>query len=85
MGLLVLLLEFNLECIDDVVVLTIDDDGVGFSWDSTEARSGFGTKTLTFRADLIGADIDIGPGKDSGTRVRCQYRIRTSETAVQGD
>jgi len=75
----------RLECIDDVVVLTIDDDGVGFSWDSTEARSGFGTKTLTFRADLIGADIDIGPGKDSGTRVRCQYRIRTSETAVQGD
>jgi two-component system sensor kinase FixL len=52
------------------VTLEIEDDGVGTLHGYLE-EGGLGWHIMRYRAQLIGADIHIGPGKHGGTRVRC--------------
>ncbi len=51
------------------LILTITNDGQPFP--ERPRTTGLGLKTMAFRADRIGATLDIGRGPDGGTMVRC--------------
>jgi PAS domain S-box-containing protein len=57
---------------DDHVVLSIADDGSGFSPD---AQAGMGIRVMRYRARLIGASLSIQPGPDGGTIVVCALPV----------
>lgn len=59
----------QLSC-DDVVVLTVEDDGVGLPA-NLEGKGGMGVGNMRHRARLIGATLEIAPGRSGGTRVLC--------------
>jgi signal transduction histidine kinase len=53
----------------DCFELTIQDDGRGIA--SDPRGGGMGLHIMDYRARAIGARLDIAPGKDGGTCVRC--------------
>lgn len=55
------------------LVLSIHDDGVGL--DESRPGGGAGLRTMQYRARLIGARLEIGPGTDGGTTVVCTLRL----------
>ncbi|MFP8887539.1 MULTISPECIES: HAMP domain-containing sensor histidine kinase [Streptomyces] len=58
--------ELRLRRTADGVVLSVRDDGRGIG----SAREGAGIRGMRERALLVGADLDIGPAPEGGTRVR---------------
>ena len=52
---------------DDLVELTIEDDGIGF--DTTKTAEGFGLSTMAERAAAIGSTLSIRSNPGHGTRV----------------
>jgi signal transduction histidine kinase len=66
-------IRVRLEQTDGVLTLTVVDDGRGFV-DSGEGR-GLGLRTMAFRAELIGATLEIGPGESRGTLVACRLPL----------
>ncbi|NBC03921.1 MAG: PAS domain S-box protein [Bacteroidetes bacterium] len=52
------------------VVITIEDDGVGFE-SGKGSREGSGIKIMKYRADLLGGTIDIYRTDDNTTVLRC--------------
>ena len=50
--------------------LQVLDDGVGMEPVTVPADRGVGLQAMQERADLIGADLDFGPGADGGTCVQ---------------
>ena len=52
-------------------VLSIEDDGRGLSKETT-AGEGMGLRTMRYRAELIGAKLEVGPGPSGGTQVLCR-------------
>jgi two-component system sensor histidine kinase UhpB len=62
---------------DDGVVLSVADDGRGFSFD--EARSGLGLGGMRERALLVGGSISIESRPDEGTRIRLRVPIRDGD------
>jgi PAS domain S-box-containing protein len=59
----------------DLAILRVIDDGQGFapSWENT---SGSGLRIMRYRADLIGAQLDITPARPHGTVVACTVAQR---------
>ena len=55
---------------DDVLILSVEDDGHGFAPD--EKTTGWGLRTMRYRADLVGADLDVESELGVGTRVSCR-------------
>jgi PAS domain S-box-containing protein len=55
------------------VRLAISDDGVGFSPTAVKS-AGLGLKIMRYRAEVIDAQLSIGPGEDGGTVVACECR-----------
>ena len=55
-------------CVD----LRVEDDGVGFPRKPRRRKAGMGLQNMQARADIIGALLDIRPGKQGGTRVTCR-------------
>lgn len=56
---------------DNQLLLTVEDDGTGFV--PAEARErGWGLRTMKYRADLLGADLEIEAAPGRGTRVTCR-------------
>lgn len=51
------------------LTLTVSDDGVGIG--EEEPSSGMGLRTMRYRADLLGGDVDVAAREDGGTVVRC--------------
>ena len=51
--------------------LTIEDDGIGFRG-SMEPRSGMGLRIMRYRAEMIGAILDVRRKHPSGTIVTCE-------------
>lgn len=68
---------------DAATKLRIADDGIGFSTaaDHAQPTGGMGLKTMQYRARLIGADLQIRKGENSGTVVTC--RLRDTAHAIQ--
>ena len=60
----------TLERQSHTVVLVIDDDGVGIGREKLEDAGSLGLAGMQESADRIGADLNIGPGPQGGTRVR---------------
>ena len=52
-------------------VLSIEDDGKGLSSEAARSR-GMGLRTIRYRAGLIGANLQVVPGRGRGTRVVCR-------------
>ncbi|MCW1924944.1 sensor histidine kinase [Luteolibacter arcticus] len=52
--------------------LAVEDNGHGMIRGTrTNGGGGMGLHIMDYRARAIGAELDISPGKDGGTRVRC--------------
>jgi signal transduction histidine kinase len=54
--------------------LKIADNGVGFPA-QTEKSSGMGLRIMQYRADMIGASLQITPRAERGTEVTCVFDI----------
>lgn len=72
---------------DDEVLLSVDDDGIGFDVDSREVRrateGGFGLFSIRERLILLGAELDI-ESSNSGTRVTIHAPLETRVVSVTG-
>jgi len=68
-------IEICLSREDDALTLAILDDGVGISADSC-TMTGMGLRTMSHRAKMIGASLEVRPGPRSGTIARCRLPMR---------
>jgi signal transduction histidine kinase len=57
------------------LVLTIQDDGDGLPGNPMTG-SGMGMKTMTYRAQMIGADIKISGGPGEGASIACTLQVK---------
>ena len=66
----------NLVCSDDIMELTIEDDGCGFDLQDLMEHDGLGTRIMRYRASSVGASLvfDTAPGE--GTKIQCVYRYQ---------
>ena len=55
---------------DGGVVLTVRDDGVGLP-DDADTKGGMGLRIMKYRADIIGASLDVSRAPDGGTVLVC--------------
>jgi two-component system sensor kinase FixL len=62
--------DIRLSVRSESLVVTIRDDGVGFSNDS-HRPNGVGIRLMRYRASLIGGILQIKPAEDKGTLVSC--------------
>ena len=60
----------GLKKVDDKIVLTIRDNGLGFSSESMKTK-GLGLRIMSYRAQKIGGTLDIQPAQGGGTIVAC--------------
>lgn len=68
-------IEIALDAIKGETVLVIEDNGKGFTQDTV--TDGMGLRNIQYRANLIGATLEIGQRKGGGTRVCCRLpRLR---------
>jgi PAS domain S-box-containing protein len=63
-------IEVELKGDNDSVVLRVRDDGIGMPAERPP-DSGIGLRIMQYRARLIGAVLEIGPGEGCGTVVTC--------------
>ncbi|PWT77783.1 MAG: hypothetical protein C5B58_16270 [Acidobacteria bacterium] len=63
-----------LKRVDDELILTVKDDGAGFSQDG-RGIEGMGLRIMEYRADMIGAMLRIDSLKGEGTTVACRLRL----------
>ncbi|MFD5865899.1 sensor histidine kinase [Agromyces sp. NPDC127015] len=61
-----------LERADDLLVVTVDDDGSGLGAAADEAGEGRGILGMRERAALLGGTVELGRGPLGGTRVRAE-------------
>ncbi|MCA9435327.1 MAG: PAS domain S-box protein [Candidatus Omnitrophica bacterium] len=64
----------DLECHDHRFRMRIRGNGVGIS-ESSSASEGIGMKTMKHRANIMGADLRIKPGEESGALVICTLEL----------
>ena len=57
---------------DNIATITVDDNGIGIN--KGKASSGMGLKIMNFRAQMIGAKIDIEGSPEEGTMIRLSFR-----------
>jgi signal transduction histidine kinase len=62
-----------LSAVDNRVTLTVSDNGTGFS-SVFKNSAGMGLHIMQYRARMIGASLDIGPGLAGGTTVVCSLK-----------
>lgn len=65
----------SLKNLDGELILTVRDDGIGFSLDG-RAIEGMGLRIMEYRADMIGAMLRIDSVKGEGTTVACRLALR---------
>ena len=63
----------NLKQIDDGILLTVQDDGIGFRLVDCE-RMGMGIGIMRYRAKVIGATLDLKSELGQGTKIICKIR-----------
>ena len=64
-------ISVGLGAVDEEVTLTVKDDGVGFPESLDDV--GMGLSIMNYRANMIGASLDIRRGVGGGTIVICSY------------
>jgi len=62
---------------DDVVTVTVRDDGIGYS-QPTGASKGMGMQIMRYRAAVVGGALSIRPNGTAGTVISCQCRLTSS-------
>jgi PAS domain S-box-containing protein len=65
---------------DDLLVLNVQDDGVGMPTQPTENHGGLGLRIMRNRAAIIGARLTIQPAEPTGTLVMCALIRKNHET-----
>jgi signal transduction histidine kinase len=65
-------ISLALGAVDEEVILTVKDDGVGFP-EGMKNAAGMGLHIMNYRAKMIGAALDIRRGADGGTIVICSF------------
>jgi signal transduction histidine kinase len=65
-------ISIGLGAVDEEVILTVKDDGVGFP-DGRDYGTGMGLHIMNYRAKMIGASLDIRRGAGGGTIVICSF------------
>ena len=58
----------------DCLVLTVQDDGVGFQA-ANLGRTGMGIGIMRYRAKVIGATLEVQTQPGRGTQITCKYRL----------
>jgi signal transduction histidine kinase len=64
---------------DGNLTLRVVDDGVGMTEESLREGMGMGLRIMKFRAEMIGADLEIGRGADGGAVISCTLPARPDE------
>ncbi len=64
-------IRMTLSILADVVSLEVADDGVGIEV-TTQGADGLGLRNMRHRAQMIGAELTVGPRAGGGTRLACQ-------------
>jgi signal transduction histidine kinase len=65
-------ISIGLGAVDEEVILTIKDDGIGFPADLASG-AGMGLSIMNYRAKMIDASLDIRRGAGGGTIVLCSF------------
>jgi signal transduction histidine kinase len=65
-------ISIGLGAVDEEVILTVKDDGVGFPA-GLASSVGMGLHIMNYRARMIRASLDIRPGAGGGTIVICSF------------
>lgn len=71
-------MEIELEAVERGLDLFARDDGAGLP-DETEPGDGFALRLMQYRADLIGADLEIRAEEGIGTVVYCRLDAEKME------
>jgi len=68
-------ISIELDAVEEEVMLTVSDDGMGFSPSKINGNQvkGMGLHIMRYRARLIGASLEIRPGHNGGTTVICSF------------
>lgn len=62
---------------NEELTLSIEDDGVGISDEALESEDGLGLRSIRYRTDLIGAQLNIRRRPEGGTAVTCSLPRRS--------
>ncbi|HTX34958.1 MAG TPA: sensor histidine kinase, partial [Bryobacteraceae bacterium] len=67
--------------------LSVEDDGMGIdkSWPAAPGANGMGLLIMSYRAKMIGGSLEIRPGPDGGTSVRCAFPASKLERRPNDD
>jgi len=65
---------------NDVLLLSVQDDGIGMPAQPAENRGGLGLRIMRNRAAIIGAALTIQPAEPTGTSVTCALPRMNRET-----
>jgi signal transduction histidine kinase len=65
-----------------MVVLTVEDDGVGLS-EAWQKGQGIGTRIMSHRATMMGGIVTVEPNAIGGTLVRCSFPARPETSKNQ--
>jgi PAS domain S-box-containing protein len=69
-------IEISLYRENNKIIITIKDDGTGISGTEDKA-DGMGLRIMHYRADMIGARLNVRPDVNGGTIVECIYTDKT--------
>jgi len=77
--------DIALECIDQHVVLTIGDDGVGSTPEALIRPKAHGIAGMRHRVHVLGGRLDITTVPSGGTRIRVQVPLASVMQSTGGD
>ncbi len=67
----------TLRAMGDVLELRIEDDGKGLPRNEGRTAEGMGLRTMRYRAQALGAELEIEPRPLGGTAIVCRMGVRT--------
>lgn len=67
---------------DEGIILTIQDDGCGFSLVKNQELNGFGLEGMRERANLVGGKLDIVSQLSQGTSICCKVKVSKNERII---
>ena len=70
--------EIDLATKGDATTLTVKDDGLGLP-ESPSGLKGLGLRIMRYRADVMGASLDVRRQAEGGTTVTCTIPVSARE------